>query len=124
MKSCFLSVLFLIILAPAILAQTGAAQTLNFVNTEYVGDEQVELLVYSGNGTFLGTLNTTTPLSIPQSDPETDLVIYQRVKQVNLITNPTAWLSWLIMGGGIGIFLLLVIVATVKYAFSKGKNYS
>lgn len=112
-----------ILLIIGLLALPAAAQTVSFTNTGYLTEQDVELRIYYGNGTYAGTLNTSSPITL---DPGMDYILFMDQKKVDLFNRPDAWLTWLLSGGGKGLFVTLMIfslvILVIGVAWSHGRR--
>lgn len=115
-----------------LLAQTlifpAAAQTVNLIDTGYAGEENTELLIYAGDGQYLGVLNTSQPLELFQNSTSQDINIFIRQKQVNPITQPQAIIDWVKNGGWLGLLIAFMIFGMVgrllfSWGYKKAKKY-
>jgi hypothetical protein len=94
----------------------AAAQTVSLTNTGYLSEQDMELRIFYGNGSYAGTLNTSDPIIL---DGSMDYIIFVDEKQINLIEHPETWLSWLVTKKGIAFFVVLTILGLVIMIISK-----
>lgn len=86
----------------------ASAQTLSFIDPGIAGSESnTELMIYYGNGTLAGVLTTNDSISI---DPNVDLIIHKRNKQMSIVDDPKGFLAWIIDTMG---YTIIIIVAGV-----------
>jgi hypothetical protein len=99
------SILLLIVLICSISAAN--AQTLSFIDPGIGTDSNTELLIYYGNGTLAGVLTTNDSITI---DPNSDIVLHKRNKQMSIVDDPMDFMYWIIDTMG---YAIVVIVAGV-----------
>lgn len=99
------SILLLIVLICSISAAN--AQTLSFIDPGIGTDSNTELLIYYGNGTLAGTLTTNDSITI---DPNSDIVLHKRNKQMSIVDDPMDFMYWIVDTMG---YVIVVVVAGV-----------
>lgn len=99
------SILLLIVLICSISAAN--AQTLSFIDPGIGADSNTELLIYYGNGTLAGVLTTNDSINI---DPNSDIVLHKRNKQMSIVDNPMDFMYWIVDTMG---YAIVVIIAGV-----------
>lgn len=99
------SILLLIVLICSISAAN--AQTLSFIDPGIGTDSNTELLIYYGNGTLAGTLTTNDSINV---DPNSDIVLHKRNKQMSIVDDPMNFMYWIVDTMG---YVIVVVVAGV-----------
>jgi hypothetical protein len=99
------SILLLIVLICSI--SVANAQTLSFIDPGIGTDSNTELLIYYGNGTLAGTLTTNDSITI---DPNSDIVLHKRNKQMSIVDDPMDFMYWIVDTMG---YVIVVVVAGV-----------
>ena len=118
-------ILILIVLFCSISA--SSAQTITLIDPGIGGDSNTELLVYNGTGSLLGVLTTNDSITV---DPNTNLILHKRNKQISIIDDPIGFLRWVIdtMGYAIIIIIAGVIIGVgilgIAVQAAKGSRWS
>ena len=99
------SILLLIVLICSISAAN--AQTLSFIDPGIGTDSNTELLIYYGNGTLAGTLTTNDSINV---DPNSDIVLHKRNKQMSIVDDPMNFMYWIVDTMG---YVIIVVIAGV-----------
>jgi hypothetical protein len=117
--------LLLILIVITIFLPAAAAQTVSFTNTNYLGEEEIELRIFYGNGTYAGALNTSDPILL---DGDMDYIIFMDQKQMNVLERPGVWLEWLVSRNAMNFFTILIIIGMVitvlGFSWRRGKRGS
>jgi hypothetical protein len=99
------SILLLIVLICSI--SVANTQTLSFIDPGIGTDSNTELLIYYGNGTLAGTLTTNDSITV---DPNSDIVLHKRNKQMSIVDDPMDFMYWIVDTMG---YAIVVIIAGV-----------